>query len=228
MSFKLILTDAFNFFKFNFKQIATLCLPFLLMASILIHVLAGRDDGTMATGADFLLSFGINMAFYPIYTGALILLMASQAVGQRPNNAYLINKAFGFYIPFLLLTIIAKTMLLFGFLAFVIPGFWLAVRFSFAEFILVLKKVDPREAIIQSVKATRNYSLIIFSAFLLLALPIFILIFATGNILIMLNAGKPAIIVADTIITFFSLFVDIVLFRIYMQATEDSKPDPQA
>lgn len=218
MSFKLILTDSFNFFRFNFKQIAALCIPFLLASSILNHTLVGGDDGTVTSGADFLLSFAINMAFYPIYTGALILLMARQAEGQRPGNSELISAGLGFYLPLLLLNVITKTLMLFGFLAFIVPGFWLAVRFSFAEFFLVLQKVDPREAIVRSVKATRNHFMVIFSAYVLLALPIFLLILAAGNLLFSLKAGLPAMVAVDTLITFFSLFVDIVLFRIYMQA----------
>lgn len=226
MSFKLILTDSAVFFRDNFGQIVTLCVPFLIAGAFINEILLSNVDTASDSGSMYLLSMALNFVLYPVYTIALILLMARRAQQERPANAQLISEALGRYLPFLLLSIIGMGMVWCGFLLFILPGVWLAVRLSFAEFFLVLDRLDPREALVQSFRTTRRHFWLILTALALFALPIFILTMLVGNLLRAAQSGAVLNIIADAGISFLSLFMHVVLFRIFMQVRYDTGPSP--
>jgi hypothetical protein len=228
LSFKLILTDSAGFFRDNLGQIVTLCAPFLIAGAFFNETLLSNVDTASGSGSIYLLSMALNFVLYPVYTIALILLMARRAKQERPSNVQLISEALGRYLPFLLLSVIGMGMVWCGFLLFIFPGVWLAVRLSFAEFFLVLDRHDPREALVQSFRITRNHFWVILTALALFALPIFILTILVGNMLRAAEAGPAMNIIADAGISFLSLFMHVVLFRIFMQVRYADGPSPTA
>jgi hypothetical protein len=228
MPFKLILTDAAHFFWDNLGQIVTLCAPFLIAGAVFNDLLLSHVNSASDSGSVYLLSLALNFVLYPIYTIALILLMARRAQQERPTNAQLISEALSRYGQFLLLSIIGMGLVWCGFLLFIIPGIWLAVRLSFAEFFLLIDRLDPREALIQSFQTTRRYFWGILMALALFALPIFILAIGVDNLLQAAHAGPALNIIADAGISFLSLFMHVVLFRIFMQVRYDAGLNPGA
>ena len=226
MTFKLILTDSIYFFKRNIRQIATLCLPFLLAGALINHFFfSARGGEPPDSNAVYLFSMAVNLALYPIYTAALIHLMARQARNELPANTELVAAALQQYAPFLLLSLMAMALVWMGFLLFIIPGIWVAVRLSFAEFFLVLEGTDPRTAMVKSFHATRRYFTPILAALALFALPVFILGLFISNAMAAIEANAVVEIAADTTISFLTLFMDVVLFRIFMEAQQSSGPD---
>ena len=76
MQVKPILADSFSFYLRNIRQIASLCLPFLLLDAFL-ELLFTRSQ-------DFQSLYWVSyVAIYPIYTAALILFMAKSADNDR-------------------------------------------------------------------------------------------------------------------------------------------------
>jgi hypothetical protein len=228
MTFKLILNDSLRFFLGNLRQIITLCVPFLVAGAFVNYIVLENVDQFADPGSIFLLSLALNMALYPLYIVALILMMARQAQREVPTNTQLISDALGLYFPFLILFIIGMGLIWCGLLLFVFPGVYLAVRLAFAEFYLVVDRMDPREALIASFQATRHHWLLILTALALFALPIFGIIILVSNLLQATQAGAMANMAADAFISFLSLFMHVILFRIYMHATREAHMRPTA
>ncbi len=223
ISLKLIFSDSFQFFAENIRQIASLCLPFLIAGAVFNNVILRPDNPADGSGQVFIYSVMVNLALHPIYTAALIMLMARRAMHHQPTNSQLIVSVIGKYIPFLLLTLIQMGLMWFGFMLLVLPGIWVTVRLAFADFFLVIENLDPRDAIVRSFQTTRRYSFQVLAALALFALPIFMFgIFINES---MNTAGANAFFqaAADTVISFAALFLHVILFRIFMQATQDSR-----
>lgn len=222
MTFKLIISDSIRFFWDNLRQIVTLCFPFLIAGAIINNILLGRLGTASDVSSVFLLWFALTMALYPLYTISLILMMARRAERERPTNSQIISEALKLYFPYLMLMIIALGLVWFGSLLFILPGIWLGVRLAFASFFLVVHRLDPREALIASFKTTRPYFFQILATLALFFVASFVLATLLGNMLNVMQGGDVLNIIADAAISSLSLFVHVVLFRIFMQATHDN------
>ena len=143
MKIKLILSDSYFFYLRNFRQIASLCLPFLVLDAILELLFINSQNFQSLYWVSF-------VAIYPIYTAALILFMAKSASQEHPRNMDIIAASLKLWWPFYLLTVIHLALGVVGLFLFIIPGIWVIVRLSFAEFYLILNGLTPWEAIGQS------------------------------------------------------------------------------
>ena len=154
---KLIITDAAQFFLNNLTQIAALCLPWLLAAALVEYIIVAAGQGSDDVRPLFLVAWTFNLLIYPIYTGALILLMAKRAQREQPVNRELTLSALRTWQPLFMVHVMASGMTALGLMLLVLPGIYIAVRLSFAEFFLVLEGAKPIEALQKSFLATRPY-----------------------------------------------------------------------
>ncbi len=207
MQVKLILFDSFDFFRQNLRQIASLCLPVLFIDAFIESSLTGYQNLHF-------LSFVSYVALYPIYTAALILFMAKSANKEHSKNINLIASSLKLWWPFFILTVFSIFLSVVGFVLFIIPGIWVAVRLTFAEFFLILYGKDPWEAIRQSFKITKQYFWLLFS-FLIS----FIFIYAIFDYLIDYTINNLILsITANSFCALIMLFFNVILFRIFMVA----------
>ncbi|MBI5896132.1 MAG: hypothetical protein HZB24_09075, partial [Desulfobacterales bacterium] len=109
---QMILTDAFTFFVGHFRQIATMCLPFLFGVALFQVVLEQAYPGSPMA---FLASVALGAVIYPIYMAALIKLMAGRARQEQPTSSALITAAIPQWSRLLTLKIVASFMILVGF-----------------------------------------------------------------------------------------------------------------
>ena len=164
MKLKLIFTDAAFFFWNNLNQIVGLCLPWLVAGAVVEYLIAINQEA-FGDKPVFLLAWAFNLLVYPIYTASLILLMAQTAEGRQPTNRALLGAAIKRWQPLLIVHLFGSLLAGFGILFLIVPGIWVMVRFSFAEFYLVLEDVDPIEAIKKSILVTRKHWQVIFLLF---------------------------------------------------------------
>jgi hypothetical protein len=224
-AFKPIIIDSLHFFLINLRQIAAFSLPFLLFGSAVNNLVFNAPDFA-SQGATRFLPIILSLALKPIYTAALILLMAAQARQERPATRDLLSAAMGHYAPLLMLSVITLALIWTGFMALIIPGIWVLVRLSFAEFYLVLDRIDPKTAIIKSFHMTRGHFAIILASLALFALPIFLFSLLLANLLGDTQVAPLPVMLAETTISFAALFLDVVLFRIFMQAVKERPVQP--
>ena len=218
-AFKLIISDSLFFFLGNLRQIAALSLPFLLLGAGVNNLAIGPADDA-AQGAVRFVPVIVNLALKPIYTAALILLMARQAHKERPATPELLKSALGHYAPLLMLSVIEMAFIWTGFMALIIPGVWILVRLSFAKFHLILDRVDPKAAILKSFQTTRGHFGIIAASLALFALPLFLLSLLIAQLIGSEQASPLLLMLVDTAILFAALFIEVVMFRIFMQAVK--------
>jgi flagellar biosynthesis protein FlhB len=167
------------------------------------------------------------MLVYPIYTAALIHLMALQAQGKRPGNPELFRLALKSWQSLLILHIMSSVLFLCGLMLFVLPGIWVMVRLSFSQFYLVLDKLNPIEAIQKSFFATRKHMAAIFLLIILFLIPVFVLSLVIGQLIAGIPQARPIIVIAETILSFYVLFVYVLIFRVFMSAVKEGPEDSQ-
>lgn len=212
-----ILNDAFRFYTAHFQQLATLCLPFLFVTTLLDFVLARSfQESAMALFGPMM----VNLLIYPIYTAALIHLMARRARGERPGNGNLLMAAMRQWAPLFLLKTILVAMIGLGISLLIIPGIWLAVRLAYAEFYLVLFGQRPLDAIRISFIRTRPHFLLILLLLLTTYVPIVLMGIGTDQILQTVLTNDFFRVLASTGWSFIGLLVSIVMFRLFMETME--------
>ena len=224
MTLKLIIQDAAAFFTENLVQIATLCLPWLIAAAMVEYIIGAVYATPDTMGSMFMLSWFFNLLVYPIYTGALIMLMAERANQKRPTNSQLLSSAIRIWQPFFIVHLMGTGLTALGVMLFILPGIYAMVRLSFAEFFLVLENLKPLEAIQKSFEATRPYFGLILLLMVLFITPLLLTSIGLGDWLLSQGPGiGPLVNQLVAIVTaFLMLFVDVVLFRVYMSATREN------
>ncbi len=220
MKLKLIITDSALFFWRNLNQIAFLCLPWLFAGALIEYLIVVNQEPTNDTPIYFV-AWAFNLLVYPIYTAALIHMMAQQAEGRRPGNQELFALALKSWQSLLILHLLGSLMALFGLTLLVLPGIWIMVRLSFSEFYLVLENLNPIEAIRKSFMATRKHMLTIFLLILVFLFPAVGFSFIFGQLIADIPQAEAIMAIAGTITSFYMLFVDVLIFRVFMSALKE-------
>jgi hypothetical protein len=225
MKLKLIITDSALFFWRNLNQIALLCLPWLF-AGALVEYLIVVNQETFGDTPIYFAAWAFNLLVYPIYTAALIHMMAQQAKGRRPGNKELFELALKSWQSLLVLHLLSSLLAVFGLTLLVLPGIWIMVRFSFSEFYLVLENLNPIDSIRKSIVATKKHMLTIFLLILIFLFPVFGFSFTFGHLIADIPQAEAIMAIAGTITSFYILFVDVLIFRIFMSAVKEGPEDP--
>lgn len=223
MKLKLIWTDSIAFFLTNLPQIAALCLPWLVAGAV-VEFLIVTTPTEPAGQPKFFWALAFNMLVLPIYTAALILLMAKRAQNQHPSNRELLMAALRVWQPFFLLHLLGSALVGFGFMLFILPGLWALARLAFAEFYLVLEGIHPFEAIQKSFHATRPHTRIILSLVLVYVVPVLAMMLFSSGLPPENNFGYALSAMIRTGTSFLLLFVNVLLFRVYMDTVQGNRP----
>ena len=210
---KLMFSDAFGFISANIRQMASLCLPILLITNIISFSLA-RIHGS--TSNAFFVPFVFNLLVYPIYTAALIQFMLAKARHESPTNSALLSMAMRKWAGLFLLKLVMVVLIMAGSIL-IIPGIWLWVRLSFAEFYLVIFGIKPMEALQKSLAETKPFGFLILVILILTYVPILIMDFVVDRLLWQLHQSLVLTMLSSTFFSFLALFVLVVIFRVFME-----------
>jgi hypothetical protein len=221
---KIIISDSLQFFLNNLVQIASLCLPWLLAAALVEYGIIVIGQNADKSAPLFLLAWTFDLIVYPIYTGALITLMARRAQREHPTNNELTGAAIRTWQPLFLVHIIVSGLKAMGFLLFIVPGVYLSVRLSFAEFHLVLEGLKPMEAIQKSFQTTKPYFGPILLLLAIFMIPLALMAFVMVSALEALKLNLIFNVLLGILLSFLTLIVDVVIFRVYMSARQEN-PD---
>lgn len=220
---KPILADALGFIAGNIRQMATLCLPILLVTTVVGFSLARIYHSTL--NAVFV-PFLFNLLVYPLYTAALIQLMIAKARRDQPTNMQLLLMAARQWGPLFLLKLIMVVMIFAGSIL-IIPGLWLWVRLSFAEFYLVAFGYKPQDAIQKSLAATKPFGMMIFIILLMSYIPILAMDLIADSIILSLTQSLFLSILSNAFFSFLALFVLVILFRVFMESINRQQASSQ-
>lgn len=214
---KQIFRDSFGFIGANLNQIAALCLPILLIVTILGFGLTQKFQGSLNA---LFMPFLLNLLAYPVYTGALIQLMFRKARRENPSSGELIAAATRIWAPYFLLKTTMVILIFIGFIL-IIPGIWMWIRFSFAEFYLVVFGLPPKQALQKSLDATQPYFGLLFALLFSTYVPIVAINLTVDKLVWTLTQSAWLSIVANALCSFLGLFVLVIVFRLFMEAMQN-------
>lgn len=234
MSLSAILTQAFNFFRNNISQLAALTVPVLfiqvgiqLWLSLEINA---ADLENPQFGTSHMVAMMVLLLVFSFLIAALTLFLEIRSQGHSPSNGMILKTSLNF-VPALLLAgvfsglaVLAPFFVLLainpmlGIIGLVI-SVYLFARLAFVNFMVVVERLTPMEAIKRSFSFSGPIALKTISV-LLLYIPISLV----GSLLAMATqlGGLPLQLVGEVIVAFFGLFVNVVLFRLYMVSREES------
>jgi hypothetical protein len=227
MSLSAILAEAYNFFRNHVSQLAALTLP-LLLIQVVIQLWLGQEMlNADMENPEFSAVHGVAMMalliIFSLLIAALTLFLQLRSEGHDLKSMDII-KASAAYVPPLLLAgvfsglaILAPVMLFAAFGPFWIIGlavsFYLFSRLAYVNFMVVVERLTPLEAI----KAS-----FVFSGPLVLKTMVVIMLYVPlsllgGGLTTLTKAGGlPVQMIIETGIAFIGLYVNLVLFRLYM------------
>jgi hypothetical protein len=197
-------------------------MPWFVLTALVQYGVMSVSQQSGSAGPGFLLALAFNVLVYPVYMGCLILLMAKQAKNERPGNKELTSMAIAMWQPFFILAVLKKVLILMGFFLFIAPGVWAAVKLAFCQFHLVLEGVPSKEAIGKSMQSTKKPFFLILFMLALFYTPYFFLSLLFASLAYQYEINPFFQLLFGTVMAFLMLFVDVVLFRIYMSASRDN------
>ncbi len=206
-----VLRDSLFFFRRNLGQIVPLCLPLVVLEALLQQVV----DNALGPDAFPGYSVLVGLLVYPLYTGALILFLDARSRGESPRTRDLLAMSLTLWPRFALLTATSTLLILLGLSMYFLPGLCVMVMLAFAEYLLVLKGLQPLAAIKESLRLTRGHFLRILVCILCVMTPLWLLKGAS-------SAAYPDPqnaflgLVIDSAYSFLQLFTSVVLFRLFM------------
>lgn len=212
-----VLRDSLYFFRRNLGRIAQLCLPLVIFEALLQQGVGQALGPNAFSGYSVI----VGLLVYPLYTGALILLLDARTRGESPRTRDLLAMALVQWPRFALLTAVSTLLILLGLSLYFLPGLWLMVVLAFAEYLLVLKGMAPLAAIIESFRLSRGHFLRILVCILCVMTPLWLLKGAS-------EAAYPdpsplLSLTLDSAYSFLQLFTSVVLFRLFMLISQ--QPD---
>lgn len=158
----------------------------------------------------------IHFLYQPIYTGGLIFLISRIVSGEKWRIKECLLVGLACWINLLFVNIISSLLIILGLIVFIIPGLVVFARLSLAEFNVVLERLSPIDALIQSNKVTKQFtwqiigSVVLLSAMLLgvkLLISLVIETFSLKHLFIFMVSDLLIIILWSTF--------TILLFRFY-------------
>ena len=208
-----ILRDAWFFYSRNLVPIIRLCLPLIVLEGV-TRLLVQRLVGPDATAAQQLL---VGMLFYPLYTAALILYLDARSHGHEPPLREVMRRALPRWPSMAVLAGLGTLLIMLGGSLFILPGLWVMIRIAFAEYLLVLQRLTPLEALKQSFVQTRGHFLLLLGCILAVLLPLWLLeSWTVQQLWGDENASGALAVLVDSGFGVLQLFTTVVLFRCFM------------
>ena len=214
-----VLSDSFYFFGSNAAQIALASFPFLAIAYAAQLVVTASVDSSY----EKLVSPIVGLLTYPLYTAASILAIAKRSRGEAVVLSRIFNAALRLWWPLFLQCVVLAVVLGVGLLLLVVPGIWLGTRLSLSEIYLVLSERKPLEALRASFQSTKPHFSSILTTLILAAIPLWLLSFGVNILFRTIGNNYPLAFIAGVFGMFIGLFINVVLFRMFMLTAYDNE-----
>jgi hypothetical protein len=227
---KEIIKESWLFFIENFKTIAILMIPFIIVTSILSDLLVAtisfsqEGDLTLNEWLKLYILFLIKTIFYALDV-TLFLYFIKHLIHNLPFSKRSLIVSFLPKLPKVIaLTFLASTIIFIGLIFLIIPGVLIALRFTYAWLYIMFEDLNPIKALIKSFKETKAEMNIIVQSLLIIIVPfiIFLLFFFVISGLSHFNETL-VLFIFSLISSLVFLFIQVVLYRIYAQYGNDYK-----
>ncbi|MCW9047556.1 MAG: hypothetical protein OQK46_05700 [Gammaproteobacteria bacterium] len=168
--FQSALMDSWSFFKNHIITLSLIILPIVIPFEI-ASALYQYHFTSVDTGlANELLPMSISLLLYPIYSVAVVVYISSVISGNKFTLKELYSISLKYWGAYLLITIFIGLIVFGGLMLFIIPGIIFLVRYSFAEFELILNNMKPLDAMSTSWQSTKAYFITLISGYAVIAI----------------------------------------------------------
>ncbi len=184
---KKLLANSWTFFKDNVLFLSLIILPIVVPKEIITAYYRHTFDGESFVFFKQLVPLAIELIAYPVYSIGVIFYIASARSGKRIDTKTAWWLGVKFWLPYIILSILAGLIVFFGLIFLILPGIIFAIRYSFSGFDLLLNESNPVEAMKNSWNATKEYMGVLSAGYVLLFLALFgpyfllTLIFGVGD-----------------------------------------------
>ncbi|MBD8495754.1 hypothetical protein IFR09_17940 [Pseudomonas syringae] len=215
-----ILQDSLYFFRHNLISIAVLCLPLVVLEALVKQAVGNA----VASNASHAYELVVGLFFYPLYSGALILLLDARTRGEQPRTVDIWAMTLRLWPGFAVLSAVSTLLIMFGLSLFVLPGLWLMIKLAFSEYLLVLRQRTPMMAMRESMHMTNGHFLRILLCLLCLYIPLSMI--EGIGLYLLPEPQKPGVsLMLDSLGSFLQLFMGVVMFRLFMLVEGDTRND---
>jgi hypothetical protein len=158
MTFEYI-RQSLYFFRNNFKTLAIINLPFIILSYFIFSQfdLSIENQTPQQLANTMLVISGFNLLFMPIYWGASIVFMQSNMQKQRYSPSQCILASIKLWPKLLVVFFFYTLFISLGFMAFIVPGIYIGIRLSLADYICVTENQSAMQCFKQSWERTAQY-----------------------------------------------------------------------
>ena len=202
------------FFQTNIAVLAKIHLPFIFIFNLMLLQI---EQPISSENSDTLLYISaLNLLFIPIYWGATIAFMQSTIEGTQYTAGQAIMASIGNWPKLFLVFLVSSICIILGFMAFIVPGIYIAVRLSIADYICVVEKKLPLPSLKQSWQQTEEYIWPILIGTVAILMTIMLADYLLSRLLSsVLNDNQYLSLLLDICFDFMNVLVMIYGFRIY-------------
>jgi len=224
-----LLKDSLNFYRHNFVFLAMIVLPFSICVGLFKLVLnqsALPDSDLMANPSIPVL---LMLMLHPISQAAVILAIAASVDGHYPSLPSLWRQGLRLWFPVAAVTFLYAAAILGGLSMLLIPGLYFMVRFTFAEYAVVLHKQHPLDAMRSSWILSKGYFWLLMNGLLLITALIYFPALMLTSVLDKLQVA-PLIgeFLPSQLFSVLGTFYTVFVFRVFHQAQSEAKTTPDA
>jgi len=194
--------------------ILTVWLPGNILINLYVYNVSSPDLWNVAR-----VSMGLEGIFGPIYIGAMIYALYKIKQGQKASYKESIRVGFDNWGKLFVARWIAGVLIMLGFIALIIPGIILTVRYAVLDSAVILEGANASQARSRSVELTKGSRWKIFGALIL-----FFVSFVIVSVIVYIPLGFVdhiiLSIVLDCILDVIFGALIIVLFLFYWEAKQ--------
>ena len=168
------LRDSWSFFKVHYVALAMITLPILTPVYFLLDIYEYNFITEESSVFEIIAPSFLASVFYPIYAVGVVFYIAKALSGELLSPVQAWKLGLSHWTTYIILSLLMWLLIGLGFMALVIPGFILLVRYSFAQIDLLLNKSTPVTSLKNSWSLTENYFWLLLGGFAVITLAIWI------------------------------------------------------
>ncbi len=216
-------SEALSILWHNLGLFAAIVLTVWLPANILINLLSYHYESIGDLGA-FKITMWIEGIFGPIVIGALLYALSRIKQGNRVTYGEVMAVGFRKWGALFTARFVAGLLILLGFLALIVPGVILTVRYSLLDAAVILEDSGISESRARSIVLTKGRRWQIFGAAMLFFALFFTLSFTVYLPLGLLESPiiMPVEILLDCLIDVVYIVIQIVIFLFYWESVQEA------
>jgi hypothetical protein len=211
------LQDSWRFFGNNFSALAWIILPIAVPVEVIMALLSSSVADDTLLGPQLLLIL-VGLMAAAIYGAATIIYIDAAIRNENisPMQSWLAAKEV--WAAYLLLSLLAMVVIVFGLSLLILPGIYFAAKYAFASFELVLNRQTAIASLQQSWTKTTGLMPVLIGGGFIITGVIYLPYFA---VIAMLDQAAPVFIAFEAVFNIgyalFSSLYTIFAYRVYIE-----------